>query len=73
MLYHKVSNDTNDMNDIFHKISGQDVPACSSGNLNFSTGNCEITTTIPASCPQGTALSGNVCAGHPIPRGPQPG
>ena len=51
----------------------QAFPACSSGNLNFSTGNCEITTTIPASCPQGTALSGNVCAGHPIPRGPQPG
>ena len=44
---------------------------CSSGSFNPSTQNCEITTTTPATCPPGTALSGNVCAAHPIPKGPK--
>ena len=45
-------------------------PVCISGSLNPATGLREITTT-PTTCPQGITLSGNVCAAHPIPKGPK--
>jgi hypothetical protein len=47
-------------------LSCETSPVCTSGNLNPATGNCEKPT-----CPQGTKLSGNVCTGHPIPKGPK--
>jgi hypothetical protein len=53
-------------------VSDSQPSPCPSGQFNPSTRMCEVTTTTSATCPQGTALSGNVCAGHPIPRGPKP-
>ena len=47
-------------------LSCETAPVCLTGTLNPDTLNCERPT-----CPQGTTLSGNVCTGHPIPKGPK--
>ncbi|HEY7570337.1 MAG TPA: hypothetical protein VH796_03110 [Nitrososphaeraceae archaeon] len=41
------------------------IPVCSSGNLNPSTGRCEVTTTTPATCPGGITPTNGQCITRP--------